>query len=330
MFVNRFGAAVIGLTAACVLVGCAADAGDAAEGGGGESESTLSIGYMTGVQGDGFFATTVCGAEAAAEEYGVDLDVQVPPEFSVQSSTPVLQALVTRGIDGLIAYPVDPVGVTPVLKEAQESGVKVYTLSADIDDTSARSKNIGQNLFDGGVVAGKNLGEALGGTGKVFVVSVAPDLGPAVDRTNGFVEGISEFPDIEYVGVQYSNNDEATAAQVTTAQLLADPDITGIYAVNHQSGVGAVNAVKQAGLIGTVKVVMHDTDAAQVEALERGDVIGLIGTNAFQFGYQAVKVMAEEFAGNDVEAVIPDEAYITLDNLNDEVIQREHIYRTEC
>ena len=54
-------------------------------------------------------------------------------------------------------------------------------------------------------------------------------------------------PAFNYLGVQYSHNDPATAAQLVTAALQKDPDIVGIFATNLFSAEGTATGVKQAG-----------------------------------------------------------------------------------
>ena len=50
-----------------------------------------------------------------------------------------------------------------------------------------------------------------------------------------------------YLGVQYSHNEPATAAQLVTAALQKDPDIVGIFATNLFAAEGSATGVKQAG-----------------------------------------------------------------------------------
>ena len=55
-----------------------------------------------------------------------------------------------------------------------------------------------------------------------------------------------------YLGVQYSHNDPATAAQLVTAALQKDPDIVGIFATNLFAAEGSATGIKQAGKNGQV------------------------------------------------------------------------------
>ncbi|GEM_PF-5759120 len=44
----------------------------------------------------------------------------------------------------------------------------------------------------------------IGKKGKVFVSTTNPDASSVVERVEGFKKGISEYPDIEIVGIEYN------------------------------------------------------------------------------------------------------------------------------
>ena len=79
---------------------------------------------------------------------GYDINVQIPAEFSAQAEQPILSAVIANKPKGIIVFPDDPVGITAKLKEAKDAGILVHTLSADIEDKTARSFNLHQDLGD--------------------------------------------------------------------------------------------------------------------------------------------------------------------------------------
>ncbi len=76
--------------------------------------------------------------------------------------------------------------------------------------------------------------------------------------------------------MQYSHNDPATAAQLVTAALRKDPDITGIFATNLFAAEGAATGIKQAGKAGKVSIVGFDAGPDQIKALKDGTVQALV------------------------------------------------------
>lgn len=289
-----------------------------------------TIAYIPGVQGDAFFATSVCGARDAGAALGHRIDVQIPVAFSAQSQQPVLSAVIANKPDGMIVFPVDPVGITPKLIEARDAGIAVHTLSADIEEISARSFNLKQDLGIGGELAGVEMAKLLDPGSQVFVINVRPGIGTTDAREAGFARA-AKANGLDYVGQEFGNNDPTESTQRVSAALRANPKIKGIYATNIFAGLGAVTAVRQLGLVGDVTIIMHDTSAQQVEALRDGAVSGLIGTNAYQYGYQAVVAMDRDLSGqNPSVTTLPPERFITTANIDDDVIQGQYIYKESC
>jgi ribose transport system substrate-binding protein len=288
-----------------------------------------TVAYIPGVQGDSFFTTSTCGAIAAGKELGFNIDLQVPSEFSAQAEQPILSAVIANKPKGIIVFPDDPVGITAKLKEARAAGILVHTLSADIDDKSARSFNLHQDLGIGGELAGQEIAKVLGKGDAVFVINVKPGIGTTDAREAGFKKAATAAG-LTYVGQEFGENDPTKSAQKVSAALTAHPEIKGIYATNIFAGEGAVTAVKQLGLVGKVTIVMHDTADPEVAALKDGTVYGLIGTNAYQYGYQAVTAMSQEIGGKTPSVMLPPEKFITKANLNDANVQQQYVYKDSC
>ena len=92
---------------------------------------------------------------------------------------------------------------------------------------------------------GAGLAEAIGSTGKVFVVNVKPGISTTDQREEGFRDAVEkEFPDIQYLGQEYCDDDANIAAQLTSARLQSDPDLAGIFGTNLFAAKGAAAALR--------------------------------------------------------------------------------------
>ena len=112
--------------------------------------------------------------------------------------------------------------------------------------------------------------------GKVMVMGVDPGISTTDARTKGFEDAVKADGKFTYVGVQYSHNDPATAAQLIGAQLQKDPDLVGVFAANLFSAEGSATGVRQAGKSGQVKIVGFDAGPNQIQALREGTVQALV------------------------------------------------------
>ena len=118
----------------------------------------------------------------------------------------------------------------------------------------------------------------------------------------GFEDGAKADSSFNYLGVQYSHNDPATAASLVTAALQKDPDIVGIFATNLFAAEGAATGIKQAGKTGKVSIVGFDAGPDQIKALKAGTVQALV---AQQPGTIGTDGLDQAIAGLDGGKVTP-------------------------
>jgi ribose transport system substrate-binding protein len=299
---------------------------EAAAGGSGQD---YNITLIQGVAGDEFYVTMECGAQEAADEAGVTLDVQGGDEFSPTAQIPILEAVVAEGPDAILIAPTDTQALQAPIQAAVDAGITVVLVDTTLDDPSIAVSAIASDNVEGGRQAGDALAELIGEQGPVLVVNVNPGISTTDQRQQGFEEAIAEYPDIEYLGTEFSNNEPARAAEIVTATLAAEPELAGIFGTNLFSAEGSATGLQQAGAT-DVSIVSFDAGPAQVEQLESGLVQALIAQDPADIGRQAVEQAVNALNGEDVEAEITTGfTTITQDNLEDDEAQQA-LYRAEC
>ena len=77
-------------------------------------------------------------------------------------------------------------------------------------------------------------------------MSVDPGISTTDPRAKGFEDAVKADSKFNYLGVQYSHDDPATAAQLISAALQKDPDIVGVFAANLFAAEGTATGVRQA------------------------------------------------------------------------------------
>src|SRR5690606_30333948 len=107
-------------------------------------------------------------------------------------------------------------------------------------------------------IAAEALAENLGGAGEVYIQNTNPGVSTTEQRSQGFREGIAEFPDMEVIGEDYNGDDANTSVQQTSAVIEREPELAGIFGVNVFSAEGAGTAVQNAGLSEVIDVIAFD------------------------------------------------------------------------
>src|SRR5690242_9615921 len=78
----------------------------------------FTLALIQGVKGDPFYVTMEKGARAKAQELGVDLIVDGPAQFDAVLQTPIVDAMIARGINALIIAACDKQAMIAPLQRA--------------------------------------------------------------------------------------------------------------------------------------------------------------------------------------------------------------------
>jgi ribose transport system substrate-binding protein len=290
------------------------------------------IGFLPGVL-DPFYQVMELGVKAAAADLGVEYVLpQYPETWGASVQTPILDAMVARGdLDYIILAPVDKEQMVAPLQAAVDAGIKIITVDTFLGDGDYANgpvtfplSYIGSDNVQGGKIAAEALAAQLGETGKVYVQNTTVGTSTTEQRGQGFMDGIAEFPNMEVVGMDYNGDNASTSADQTSAVLQRVPDLGGIFGVNVFSATGAGNAVKNAGLEGSVQVVAFDATKDAIQNLRDGVVTMVIAQKPYDMGYMAVQFAMADYRGvtSLPLRVTTGYAVITMDNVDDPAVAR--------
>jgi len=317
----------LGLTAAGIGVSVLGGCG----GGGGGGSEGYRITLIQGVRGDEFYISMECGAQAKAQELGAELDVQGPPEFSAAEQTPILNAAVQANPDAILIAPTDKVAMIGPIQSAINQDIAVFTVDTFIERDLALA-NISSDNLEGGRKAAEALASAIGEQGKVFCISVKPGISTTDQRQQGFEQGLEEYPDIEYLGTEFCEDDPNRAAQIANATIQSNPDLAGIFGANIFSVQGAATGVRQAGEQGSVKIVGFDAGPTQIKDLREEAVDALVAQHPSDIGRIGVQMAVDYLKSNEEPSkkeVKTGLSIVTRDNYEDPDIAK-YLYKAEC
>ena len=173
----------------------------------------------------------------------------------------------------------------PFINKAVDSGVPVATFNVETKEPNKRLFFVGADLYAQGQMAAEAMAKALGGKGKVGVITGFFSVEGLELRRNGFLDRVKEkYPDIQIVG-QVENHDQGDEAFTQTKDFMtANPDLAGIY-VTAGGPFGAGKAVVEAGKIGIVKVVCFDFVDETMDGVKNGSIYATIGQDMYAQGH---------------------------------------------
>ncbi len=312
---------IVFLAVMLVLGGCSSTESGGSESG--KSDKPLNVALVVKSIDSEYWLTVKAGAEKAAEELGVDLSFKgAPTETDISGQINIVENAVNQHMDGIVLAASDTKALVAPTERAIAADIPVVTIDSGIDSDKPQSY-IATDNEKAAQEAAKTLADMVGEEGEVAMVSFVPGAATAVMRETGFKDGIEEFPDMEIVTTQYSQSDKAKALAVTGDIMTANPDVTGIFATNNKSALGAAQALKQKGLQDKVDLVAFDADPDEISALKEGTIDALVVQNPYMMGYDGVKNVVKAINGEEIDKKVDTGVtVVTRDNLDDDEVQK--------
>lgn len=331
--VNRRGGlrmAAVGAALVMMLSACGSDSADTgtdAKSGDDTVSVTLALAVQSGCP---FCISIQRGAEAAAEDLGVDLTVVSPKTADTAGQIQQLNGILANRPDVLVLQPFDPAALMPVVQQFADKGTPTITVDSDLSDPDSRLGLISSDNEAGGKYAAEQLAEQIGEEGKVMYVGYKPGLAGTDARRQGFEEQIKTYPGIEYLGAQYSADDQSVTAGQVSAALRANSDLAGIFAGGEAQAIGAAAAIREAGAEDSTAVVAFDGAPDEVQALQDGALDLLVVQKAYEMGELAIKqAVAYVEDGTEPDGdTYPDYVAVTRDNMDEADISK-YLYPAE-
>ena len=245
-----------------------------------------------------FWQTVHAGARAAGRESGVEIEWLGPAaETDFARQIEIVDSAITARADGIVLAPTEATSLVGVVERAAREGVPLVVFDSGID-TKEYVSFVATDNHEAGVKAARELGALLGGKGTVAMVKNVAGSSSTMERERGFEETLAaEFPQIIKVAEQYCNSDVAKALASAENILTAHPNLNGLFASAEPATVGVGRALRGRNLTGKVKFVGFDFSAPIEDDLRAGVIDALIVQDPFNIGYQAVKAVLANIAG---------------------------------
>lgn len=319
------------LSSLVLLTGCSSSgSADPSASAGGDADITIAM--VTPESTGEFYGAMYCGAEDAAEEQGVTLNIQGTPGTSNEEVSQVLQSVLATDPDGLLLTVWDNNAFNSTMEPFTSAGKPLVMpdsfLSDDSMIQSIRTDNY-QSSYDAAVEAVT----AFDVSGSVLIVTDAPGNAVQSARAEGFRDAIEAESDLEVLEFQYVGGDAAEASQAVSSALAANADLGLVFSTNIGAGTGAANGIRTAA--SDAVHIGFDTAAAQVAELREGSYDALIAQSPYQMGYEATVLISEILKG-DVEADSITEkvvwspwALVTAENVDTDEIA-PYLYSSDC
>ncbi|PZQ95716.1 MAG: sugar ABC transporter substrate-binding protein [Cereibacter sphaeroides] len=210
------------------------------------------IGFSQIGSESGWRAAETSVTKQQATERGVDLkfaDAQQKQENQIKA----IRGFIAQGVAAILVAPVVSTGWEEVLTEAKEANIPVVLLDRGVDaPQDLYLTSVASDQVKEGRVAGEWLVKTVGDKNcKVVELQGTVGSSPAINRKKGFEEGIAGHANITIARSQTGDFTRSKGKEVMEGFIKAEnggKDICAVYAHNDDMAVGAIQAIKDAGL----------------------------------------------------------------------------------
>ena len=212
----------------------------------------LVIGFSQIGSESGWRAAETSVTKLEAEKRGIDLkfaDAQQKQENQIKA----IRGFIAQGVNAILVAPVVATGWEDVLSEAKEAKIPVILLDRGVDaPQDLYLTSVASDQVKEGRVAGQWLVDTIKDKDcKVVELQGTVGSTPAINRKKGFEEAIAGHANITIIRSQTGDFTRAKGKEVMEGFIKAENgghDICAVYAHNDDMAVGAIQALKDAGL----------------------------------------------------------------------------------
>jgi len=181
--------------------------------------------------------------------------------------------------------------IKPMVDTANESGAWIVTHWGHpegyhpYDGNDQWIAHVAVNSLEAGVSISKLLFDAMGGSGGIVALQGRLDTDPAQKRFAGLQQVLKDNPKVVLLDQQTANWDRTASFPIMQTWLSKYGDkIKGVWAANDDMALGALEALRAAGLAGKIPVVGVDGIPEAIAATNKGEMIATVSSDAFYQG----------------------------------------------
>lgn len=266
-----------------------------------------------------FWTSLISGTRMAAQECNVSLEILAPErEQDVERQRELLEKAIEKNPDAILISPSSFDALDGLLEKAKKNKISV-TFIDSYTENNIQDLTVATDNLEAGKILGEYARNLVNEDSKIAIVSHVKGVSTAVEREEGFMEGLGDYSK-NVVEVVYCDSLFDKATELTTELMEKYPDLEMIAGMNEYSSVGAARAVQKYDMENKIQVVGIDSSQEAVQLMEKGVFKGIVVQKAFKMGYLGVK---------ETVHMLQDKNYDKNVNSGCQLVTPENMYSSE-
>ncbi len=252
----------------------------------------------------------------AVEAKGWEIKV-IDPMNDIEKQLSAVETFVSLGVDAVILNPLDYTGTMPAAKMCNDAGIPLVCVNSRMNPEAGDFVYVGSDNYDAGKIQGEYMAEVLPANANIVYLQGTPGTDHAAKRRQAIMDTVvNARKDITLLADQTANYDRAEGMMVMEDWIQAFNDIDGVIAANDQMALGALEAIKGAGLSGIMIAGIDGTVEAN-QCVKEGTFTMTVLQDQLGQSLAAVETVEKLLNGEKIteDVLVPFKA-ITIDNVD--------------
>jgi ribose transport system substrate-binding protein len=245
-----------------------------------------------------------------AAKRGIEL-VYTDAQSQTAKQVSDVEDMIAQGVDYILLAPREEEGLAPALAAAKAAGIPVILIDraakgeAGVDYVTL----IASDFIEEGKRTAQWIIDNHGTKGNIVVLEGTQGASAATERQIGFEEVMKNYPDMKIIAQQTADFTRADGQKVMENFIQAHgKNINFVYAHNDEMAIGAIQAIKAAGMVPGKDIILTSIDGEKdaLQAIIAGELGVSVECSPF-FGPIAFDTIAKLEAGEKVPTFIKNE-----------------------
>ena len=193
------------------------------------------------------------------------------------------ETMITQGFDAIVFVPIDIDAGATAVELASEAGIPVVGSNTQVN-SDLLTAYVGSDDVQAGYMEAKSVLDEMNCEGDVVIIEGPIGQSAQIQRGEGNEKALSECPDVEVLEQQTANWSRAEAQSLMENWLTSHgSDIKGVIAQNDEMALGAIEAIKAAGMdVNDFAIAGVDGVTDALRAVKAGEMASILQDGAAQ------------------------------------------------
>jgi len=248
---------------------------------------------------DNFLTSVREAMSAEAKAKNVTIDFQ-DAQGDVGRQVSQVESMIAQHVTAIIVNPADTSATKRMTAAARKAGIPIVYVNRKPDEAMGDGAVfVGSDSLVAGRLQMEYLAKKMKGQGTVAIMLGELSTDATRDRTKGVKEVVAKYPGMKIVEEQTANWDRSQAIQLMSQWLSAGQKIDAVAANNDEMALGALLAMRQAG-VSSKKILVGGVDATAdaLSAMSKGDLAVTVFQDAKGQGKGSVDAAVQLVSGD--------------------------------